>query len=178
MLHSFFNHTIRKPTNTAFQNTLTFYQYLFNSRINMHVNLVNWNSLHPKKAIIPIFQDKHQIFSVKTTKPELTTYTIRKLGTLQSFWAYGLGSNIYKKWCNIFYNAVVVEFTMYLARPPTHFHLNPRCTLKWAWGLIFRIEKNTQEKTCFKTFFFVKSLLLKHLLWFMVKIYFLTWESL
>ena len=32
-----------------------------------------------------LYQDKHKIFSVKTTKPELTTYIIGKLGPLRSF---------------------------------------------------------------------------------------------
>ena len=68
-----------------------------------------------------LFKDKHQIFSVKITKPELTTYTIRKLGPLLSFWAQGWGSNIYKKWCNNFYNAMEVECTLYHARPHTDY---------------------------------------------------------
>ena len=55
MQHSFFNPTIRKPTTPAFQNILTSVQYLFNSRNKMNVNLVHWNSLHRKKAIIPTF---------------------------------------------------------------------------------------------------------------------------
>ena len=42
----FSNPTIWKPTAPAFQNTLTFSQYIFNSRSNMHFNLVHWNSLH------------------------------------------------------------------------------------------------------------------------------------
>ena len=47
----------------AFQNTLTLAQYLFNSRSNMHVNLVHWNSLHSKKAILPTFFRKNSSFS-------------------------------------------------------------------------------------------------------------------
>ena len=74
------NPTIWKPKAQAFQNSLTFAQYLFNSGSNMCVNLVHWNSLHSKKAI-------HHIFLVKVTKPELTTYMIRKFGPLRSFWA-------------------------------------------------------------------------------------------
>ena len=49
----FFNLTIWNPTAQAFQNTFTFDRYLFNSRSSFHVNLVHWNSLHPKKAILP-----------------------------------------------------------------------------------------------------------------------------
>ena len=60
MQHSFFNPTIRKQTTTAFQNTWTFDQYIFNSMSNMHVNLVHWNSLHLKKAIIPTFSQWKQ----------------------------------------------------------------------------------------------------------------------
>ena len=55
----------------------------FNYMSKMHINLVHWNSLHPKKAIIPTFSGQNQIFSVKTTNPELTTYTIGKLGLLR-----------------------------------------------------------------------------------------------
>ena len=51
----FSNPSIWKPTAPAFQNTLTFAQYLFNSRSNMRVNLVHWNSLHSKKAILRTF---------------------------------------------------------------------------------------------------------------------------
>ena len=51
----FFNLTIWKPMAQAFQNTLTFDRYLFNSMSNFHANLVHWNSLHPKNAILPTF---------------------------------------------------------------------------------------------------------------------------
>ena len=51
----FFNLTIWKPTAQAFQNTLTFDRYLFNSMSNFHANLVHWNSLHPINAILPTF---------------------------------------------------------------------------------------------------------------------------
>ena len=50
----FSNPTIWKPMAPAFQNTITFAQYLFNSRSNMRVNLAHWNSLHQKKKIFPI----------------------------------------------------------------------------------------------------------------------------
>ena len=51
----FSNSTTWKTTATAIQNTLTFDQYTFNSRRNMYVNLVHWNSMHPKKAIFLSF---------------------------------------------------------------------------------------------------------------------------
>ena len=51
----FSNPTIWKPTAPSFQNTLTFAQYLFNSRSNMRLNIVHWNSLHSKNAILPTF---------------------------------------------------------------------------------------------------------------------------
>ena len=52
---SFLNLTIQKPTTPAFQNTLTFDQYLFKSRSDFHVNLVHWKSLHPKKGHFTYF---------------------------------------------------------------------------------------------------------------------------
>ena len=51
----FFNLTIWTPMAQAFQNTLTFDRCFFNSRSNFYVNLVHWNSLHPKNAILPTF---------------------------------------------------------------------------------------------------------------------------
>ena len=51
----FFNLPIWKPMAQAFQNTLSFDQFLFNSRSNFHLNLVHWNSLHPKSAILTSF---------------------------------------------------------------------------------------------------------------------------
>ena len=51
----FCNSTTWKPMSQAFQKTFTFSQYIFNSRSNMHVNLFHWNSLHPKKAMLPTF---------------------------------------------------------------------------------------------------------------------------
>ena len=55
----FFKPPIGKHTAQAYQNTFTLNQYLLNSRSNMHVNFVYWISLHPKKAILPTFWDKH-----------------------------------------------------------------------------------------------------------------------
>ena len=52
----------------AFQNTLTFDQYLFNSRRNFYVNLVHWNSLHPKNAILPTFLVQTPHFLCKNEK--------------------------------------------------------------------------------------------------------------
>ena len=54
-----------KANGHSIQNTLIFYQNLFNSRSNMHLNLVFWLSLHPKKGLfLQLFQDKHNIFEV------------------------------------------------------------------------------------------------------------------
>ena len=47
----FFKSTIGTPTVPAYHMTLTYDQYLFKSKSNMQVNLILWNSLHPKKAI-------------------------------------------------------------------------------------------------------------------------------
>ena len=63
---------------------------------NLYVNLVHWNALNPKKAILPTFQDKQHIFSVKITKPELTTYIIINLGYYGHFESKG-GGPTYKK---------------------------------------------------------------------------------
>ena len=51
-----------RPTVSAFQNTLTFDQYLFNSRSNMHVNLDFLISLQLKKAILPTFSGQTPLF--------------------------------------------------------------------------------------------------------------------
>ena len=50
-----FNLIIWKPTAKAFQNTLTFDRYLFNSMSNFHANLVHWNSLYPINAHFTYF---------------------------------------------------------------------------------------------------------------------------
>ena len=58
-------HMKANATVTAFENTLIVYQCPFTSRDNVYVNLDYWISLHPKKAILYVFQDKHSIFLVK-----------------------------------------------------------------------------------------------------------------
>ena len=82
MQHRFFNPTIRKLTTTAFQNTLTFDQYLFNSRSNMNVNLEHWNSLHPKKAIIPTFSGQTPNFLGENQKNRTNNLHHRKAGSV------------------------------------------------------------------------------------------------
>ena len=66
----FSNPTIWKPTVPSFQNTLTFAQYLLNSRSNMRVNLIHWNSLQSKKAVLPTFsgQTPHFLGENHTTR--------------------------------------------------------------------------------------------------------------
>ena len=59
----FFNLTIWKPKAQAFQNTLTFDQFLFNSRSNFHVNLVHWNSKQQKKGHFTYFLRTNTTFS-------------------------------------------------------------------------------------------------------------------
>ena len=49
----------------------------------MHLNLVYWNSLHPKKNPFYILFQQH-IFKVKSNKQKLKTFTIGKLGLLKS----------------------------------------------------------------------------------------------
>ena len=57
----------------------------------MHVNLVHWNSLHQKRPFYLLVQDRHPIFSVKITKPGITTYTIGKLVMLRFFLSLRVG---------------------------------------------------------------------------------------
>ena len=49
----------------------------------MHVNLVCWNSLHPKIAILPTFLGQNPHFLSEKQNPDLTTYTIGKLSPLR-----------------------------------------------------------------------------------------------
>ena len=79
---SFFNLTIWKPTAPAFQNTLTFDQYLFNSRSNFHLNLVHWNSLHPKRAILPTFSGQTPHFLGENLKTRTNNLNHRKAGSV------------------------------------------------------------------------------------------------
>ena len=109
----FLNLTIWKPSAQAFQKTLTFDWYLFNSRGNFHVNLVHWNSLHPKNAILLTFLGQTPHFLCENHKTRTNNLHHWIAGSA----AYGWGSNIYKKWFNNYYNAVAVECTLYLARP-------------------------------------------------------------
>ena len=78
----FFNLTIWKPTAEAFQNTLTFNWYLFNSRSNFHVNLVHWNSLHPKKAILPTFSGQTPHFLGENRKTITNNLHHQKAGSV------------------------------------------------------------------------------------------------
>ena len=70
----FFNKTIWQPTVPAFQNTFTFYQYRFNSRSSMHVNLDYMISLHLKNSILPTFSGQTLLFLGK--KQETRTNTL------------------------------------------------------------------------------------------------------
>ena len=78
----FFNLTIWKPMAQAFQNTLTFDWYLFNSRSNFHVNLVHWNSLHPKNAILPTFLGQTPHFLCENHKTRTNNLHHRKAGSV------------------------------------------------------------------------------------------------
>ena len=49
------------------------------------MNWVYWISLHPKKGILTTFSGQIQNCLGENLKPELTTYTIGKLGPLRSF---------------------------------------------------------------------------------------------
>ena len=89
MQPSFFSPTIRKPTTKAVQNTLTFLQNRLNSNnfSNMHVNLVHWNSLHPKKAILATFS----INSRKSQKRRLHCLTLFSGLTMSKVFCNGAG---------------------------------------------------------------------------------------
>ena len=78
----FFNLTIWKPMAQAFQNTLTFDRYLFNSRSNFHVNLVHWNSLHPKNAVLPTFLGQTPHFLCENHKTRTNNLHHRKAGSV------------------------------------------------------------------------------------------------
>ena len=64
--HGFFLPNYLKAKTTEFHNTLTFDQYLFNSWINIHLNLFYWKSLHP---LYLLFQGECHIFQVKQPTP-------------------------------------------------------------------------------------------------------------
>ena len=63
---------------------------------NMNVSLVHWNSLHPKKAIIPTFKKKTPNFLSENQKK--TTYNLhhRKVGSVAVILSLRIGSNIHK----------------------------------------------------------------------------------
>ena len=97
---------IRKPTPTAFQNTLTFNQYIFNYRSNMHVNLVHWNSLHTKRAIIPTFSGQTPYFLGENRKTRTNNLHHRKTGSVAIILSLRVGVQHTQK--------VAVECTLYL----------------------------------------------------------------
>ena len=79
--HSFFNSPIGKHMAQVYQNIITFDQYLLNSRSNVHVNFVYWISLHPKKAILPIFS-KNTTFISEKQKPRTSNLHYHKAGSV------------------------------------------------------------------------------------------------
>ena len=81
------------------------------------MNLVHWNSLHPKKAILPTFLGRTPYFHSENQKPRTNNLHHCKAGTVAVILSLREGSNIYKKWCNNIVNAVPVEYTLYLASP-------------------------------------------------------------
>ena len=78
----FLNLTNWKAMAQAFQNTLTFDRYLFNSRSTFHVNLVHWNSLHPKNAILPTFLGQTPNFLCENHKTRTNNLYHRKAGSV------------------------------------------------------------------------------------------------
>ena len=92
----------------------------------MNVNLVQWNSLNPKKAIIPTFSGQTQIFLGENNKTRINNLHHRKDSSVAVILSLRVGvQHKQKKWCNNVYNAVAVECTLYLARP--HKDFQSRC---------------------------------------------------
>ena len=85
MQHRFFNPTIGKPTAPAYQNTLTCYQYLLISMSKMHMNIVYWNSRHPKKAILPTFSGPTPHFQSEKQKTRSKNLHHRKAESVAGF---------------------------------------------------------------------------------------------
>ena len=56
--HRFSTESTESQLRQHFRNPYFFYQYLFNSRSNMNMNLVYWNSLHQKKTKLHTFSGK------------------------------------------------------------------------------------------------------------------------
>ena len=99
----------------AYQNTLTFDQNFFNSRNNMHLNIVYWNSLQSKEAVLPTFSA--QTPHVLGEKQKIWTNHLhhRKAGSVSLILSLRVGVQHIEKWCNIFVNALAVKYTLYLA---------------------------------------------------------------
>ena len=66
----------------AYQNTLTFDWYLFNSRKNFHVNLVHWNSLHPKNVILHTFKGQTPNFLCENHKTRTNNLYYQKASSV------------------------------------------------------------------------------------------------
>ena len=120
MQNRIFYWTIWKPTVQAFQKTLTFDRYLFNSRSNFHVNLVHWNSLHQKWPFYLLFLGQTPHFLCENHKTRSDNQHHRKAGSVAVILSLRVGVQHIQKVCNNVYNAVAAECTLYLSRPPTY----------------------------------------------------------
>ena len=118
-----FNLTIWKPTTPAFQNTLTFASYLFNSRSNMRENLVHWNSLHSKKAILPTFLGQTPQFLCENYKNRTYNLHHQKAWSVAVILSLRVGVQHKETEVKYFFNTVEVECTLYPARPPTEVNI-------------------------------------------------------
>ena len=66
----------------ACQNTLTFDQYNFNSRSDVHVNLVHRNSMHTTKATLLTFSGQTLHFHGENLKTRTNNLHYRKTGSV------------------------------------------------------------------------------------------------
>ena len=89
----------------------------------MQVNLVYWNSLHPKIAILPTFSGQNPHFLSEKQKTRSNNLHLRKADSVAVFLSLREGVQYIQKVVEYFYNVVAVKCTLYLARPPTPFYV-------------------------------------------------------
>ena len=102
------NFVIRKPKATAFENTWTYNQYLFNYMSNMHIKLVHWNLLHPKNSIIPTFSGHILNFLCENHKTRTNNLHHQKAGSIVVVLSLRLGIQHIPRFQDI--NSIAVFF--------------------------------------------------------------------
>ena len=103
MQHRFSTY-IGKHTAPAYQNTLTFDQYPFNSRSDINVNIV-----YPKKAILLTFLGQTTHFISEKQKKTKKNLHRGKAGLVAVILNLRAGVQHIQKWFNKFSNAVAVK---------------------------------------------------------------------